>query len=269
MRLNPKELEQLVAFADAGTLAKVSETHYLSQPSLTRNMKHLEEVFGVPLFERAKNRLTLTETGKKAVEESRKILSTMDEAVQNVRDFYQSTLTVSIASCAPFPLWTLLPKIAKRFPNKRISSVIRGNDDVLKALDEENLDIYILSAPIEKEGYSLRTYMREKLFIAVPDDHALARKKSVTFAEINGYNFILRSGLGFWDDLIRVKMPASKFLVQTDDEAFEELKINSTLPYFVTDLSQGMESVVPGRKRIEISDPESSVTYYLLVRKDL
>ena len=57
-------LEQLEAFARCGTLSGAAEELHLSQPTLTRSMKKLEELIGVPLFERQKNKLVLNENGK-------------------------------------------------------------------------------------------------------------------------------------------------------------------------------------------------------------
>jgi len=83
--LDLHELQQLVAFADLGTLSKVAEEGHISTPSITRSMKTVEESFGVPLFERSKNRIALNETGKAAVEAARKLLAEADEAVRQVR----------------------------------------------------------------------------------------------------------------------------------------------------------------------------------------
>ena len=64
--LDLNELEQLIAFADTGTLSKVAEAFHISTPSVTRSMKNIEEEFGVFLFHRTKNRIELNETGKVA-----------------------------------------------------------------------------------------------------------------------------------------------------------------------------------------------------------
>lgn len=65
--LNLIELEQFVAFAELGTLSAAAEELHISQPTLTRSMRHVEEAFGVTLFDRGKNRIALNETGKAAV----------------------------------------------------------------------------------------------------------------------------------------------------------------------------------------------------------
>lgn len=125
--LNLLELEQLVAFADCGTLSKAAETLHLSQPTITRTMQHLEEEFGVSLFLRGKNRITFNETGQKAVEQARKLLRDAREAVEQVRAFDQRLHTITVQSCAPAPLWTLLPVLSREFPERTISSASAKN----------------------------------------------------------------------------------------------------------------------------------------------
>ena len=62
--LNLLELAQFVSFAECGTLSKAAEQLHISQPTLTRTMRHMEDVFGVPLFHRGKNHLALNQTGE-------------------------------------------------------------------------------------------------------------------------------------------------------------------------------------------------------------
>ena len=123
----------------------------------------------------------------------------------------------------------------------------------------------------QKEAFSdflrqLQTAMQKldkQLFVCVPPEHELARQKELTFEKINGFNFLLRTELGFWDTMCREKMPASKFLVQTDTEAFNELVRASSLPCFITDYIQEKEMEDYGRIRIPITDPEAKVTFYV------
>ena len=70
--------------------------------------------------------------------------------------------------------------------------------------------------------------------------------------------------IGFWNDLVLEKMPASKFLVQSSRFEFEELANNSTLPRFATNLRKDKEQLEGERMVIPLSDPEAQVTYYLV-----
>ena len=111
--------------------------------------------------------------------------------------------------------------------------------------------------------------MKETLFVCVPKNHELAGYKKLSFKDINGFNFLLRSELGFWDAICRKKMPASKFLVQTDEFTMNELVRSSSLPCFITDVVMSDRFTdTAGRVAIPVTDPEVNVTFYLVVRKD-
>ena len=109
--------------------------------------------------------------------------------------------------------------------------------------------------------------MEEQLYVCVPPDHELARKAELRFADINGFNFLLRTELGFWDTLCREKMPASKFLVQADTAAFDELVRSSSLPCFTTDYGQRHHADYPQRVNLPLRNPEARVTFYQARRR--
>ena len=167
------ELSQLVAFADFGTLSRVAEEFHISTPSVTRSMQHLEDAFGVTLFHRGKNKIELNETGLAAVEHARKLLSEAEQAVQQVQDFDQRQRTMVVRSCAPVPLWELLPKLNTHRPDMMVSSAICQNEEVLSAWQDGSCDIAILPFPIDGAA----PFMQEKLFVCVPPEHELAKKK--------------------------------------------------------------------------------------------
>ena len=261
------ELRQLVAFADLGTLAKVAEQEHISTPSITRSMKNVEAAFGVPLFSRSKNRIALNETGRVAVEAARKLLAEAQRTVQQVQEFDQRRRTLTVKACAPAPLWELLPKLNAEHPGMTIASSICPNEEVLAAWQEKSCDIAILPfVPPHQPGIKVQAFMHERLFVCVPPDHELAKHETLTFTQINGFNFLLRTELGFWDTLCRQKMPASRFLVQTDSFTFDELVASSSLPCFTTDYFTNAEQRYPGRVFIPLADPQASVTFYLLTR---
>lgn len=260
--LDMYELRQLVAFAELGTLSRVAEAFHISTPSVTRAMQHVEDTFAVPLFTRGKNKISLNETGKMAAESARKLLHEAERTLQQVRDFDQRQHTVVIRSCAPAPLWELLPKINAQQPNMTVSSAVCRNEEVLAAWHDGSCDIAILPFCIE----NARPFMQENLFVCVPPDHTLARHASLTFSEINGFNFLLRTQLGFWDTLCRQNMPASKFLVQTDSAVFDELVNASSLPCFTTDYGQ-LQGNYAGRINIPLTDEDAHVTFYLAERQ--
>ncbi|KJU93352.1 LysR family transcriptional regulator [Streptococcus infantis] len=262
--LNLEELEQLLAFKELGTLSKVAEKFLISTPSLSRSMQHLEEEFGVPLFDRSANRISLNETGERAVQVARRILETSQQGIHEVRDFDQGLKTITVASVAPAPLWYLFPELTNLYPDKQIQHHICSTDKVLKAIEKKTVDLVVLPFAYDGDSTDCLPYLKESLDIVVSPDHALAQQDTVSFSEIDGYNFLLMNKIGFWNDLVQEKMPASKFLIQSSRFEFEELANNSTLPRFATNLSKDRETLQTERVIIPLSDPEAHVTYYLV-----
>lgn len=265
--LNLSELEQLTAFANLGTLSKTAEELHISQPTLTRTMKQIEEAFGVPLFERGKNRIYLNETGLQAVEYARKLLYDAENAVRQVQTFHARLHTILVESCAPAPLWTLLPLLSENFPEQTISSRLVEIPSVIEDVTSGKCEIGILPFPIDENTVACRPIIREELFVCVPKEHELAKKQKITLSALNGFNCLLRSEIGFWNELCREKMPASRFLVQTDEFAFEELVRESSLPCFTTNLAEDMYDILEERKRIPVMDEEANVTYHMIYKK--
>lgn len=280
--LDLNELEQFVTFAKYGTLSKTAEILNISQPTITRTMQHVEEAFKVTLFERGKNRIALNETGEKAVECAEKLLREAENAIQTVQTFDKNMHTIKVESCAPAPLWTLLPDLTARFHENMISSRLTAIKEIVRHVREGECDIGILPGPLkayenaecemqeekaEKDLVDV-SYLREKLNVCIPKDHELAEKEELTMAQINGFNCLLRDQIGFWTDLCHEKMPASKFLVQTDEFAFEELIRASTLFCFTTNFATDVNHLLKGRKVIPLTDPEADVTYHLICREE-
>lgn len=266
--LNLLELEQLAAFAEYGTLSKAAEKLNISQPTITRTMQHLEDEFGVPLFERSKNHIALNETGRRAVGYAAQLLKDAEKAVEYVRAFDRSLHTITVSSCAPAPLWRLLPMLSDAFPDMTLSSSIKNIPSVLEDVRSAHCLLAVLPGMPEEgsipETYCCRPFMKENLAVCVPPDHMLAGYKEVSFEVLNGYNFLLGTRLGFWDDMCREKMPASRFLVQTDQFTMEELIRESSLPCFVTDVAEYDGEIYGDRIVIPISDQAAKITFHIV-----
>lgn len=263
--LNLEDLNLFVAFERLGTLSKVADEFYISQPTVTRTMKRVEEAFGVPLFHRRANQIELNETGKKAAEYCVELLKAAQNTIAQVQDFDRRLSTVIVESCAPAPLWSLLPVFSRKHAQKVISSKLCESDQIIQDVMDGACSVGILPYPIEQESIFCQKLMEEHLSICVPESHYLAKYQSVTCDMINGFNCLLSSEIGFWNEVCRRKMPASKFLVQTDEFEFWELVRESSLPCFTTDLAADRQANMGGgRIAIPITDEEVNVTYYAI-----
>lgn len=262
------ELEQFVAFADYKTLTKVSEMLNISQPTLTRSMKHIESEFGVPLFYHGKNKLQLNKTGEKAVEYARQLLNLHNSAIQSVQEYNRKNMCITIASCAPKPLWPLASKTAQIYSDCEILSRLCDSEKIIADVENGSVNLGILPFKCNNTNLKCTPYINEKLFICATKDHQLYNCNSVTFADLNGFNCLLRDKIGFWADMCREKMPSSKFLVQTKEEEFIELARTSSLLCFTTNLVSGYENVYKDRRVIPITDDCANVNYFVIQNKN-
>ena len=88
------------------------------------------------------------------------------------------------------------------------------------------------------------TFLTEHLSVCIPFGHSLCSYDKLTFHDLNGYNCLLRDQLGFWTDLCKRKIPASKFLIQTDESKFLELVKSSTLFCFSTNYASYPDEIL-------------------------
>lgn len=101
----------------------------------------------------------------------------------------------------------------------------------------------------------------------LPKDHPLAGSPSLTPADLNGENLLLFPEIGFWGELVRRKMPDSRFLLQSERCTFPELIDNSVLPCFAADLSlKYCGNALQDQAAVPITDPEVNITYCLACR---
>ena len=166
--LDLNELEQLVTFADMGTLSLAAEKLHISQPTITRTMQHLEEAFGVSLFIRGKNKIMLNDTGIKAVEQARQLLSAADNALRTVKAFDKNLHTITISSCAPAPLWYVLPVLSSAYPDMTIASSIKSMPAICEDLDSEFCQLAILPHNPQYSHYINIRFLKENLSVYQP-----------------------------------------------------------------------------------------------------
>lgn len=262
--LDLSELYQFVTYAKYGTLSAAAEELHISQPTLTRTMHHVEDSFGAKLFHRGKNRIELTDTGKFAVEQAASLLAEAEKSIQAVQTFERNQHTITVHSCAPAPLWSLLPDLSHRFPENIISSKLTTIDEIIQNILSGKADIGILPQPCQHKDLFCVPYIQEQLFVCVPKEHVLADRSELSLSQLNGFNCLLRDQIGFWTDLVKQKMPASRFLVQTDEFEFEELSRTSTLLCFSSNKASLLNESMKERRRIPLTDPEVHVTYHLI-----
>lgn len=258
-------LEQFEAVARCGTLLAASEELHVTQPSLSRSMKKLEEELGVSLFHRESSKITLNETGKLAADYAKRALDANQEMIDRVIMFDRSLRTVSIGSCAPLPINELMPILQEGLPGKTLSTELQDSDErMLSMLRNHMYQLAVLhECPSDRDLYCQR-YLEEQLYITVTEKHPLAKNASVTFDDLKGLRILMASGIGFWMDVTLKHLSASDLLIQNTMDALAELIEASNLPFFNSDQMMKTEYEMPGRVSIPITDPDAHATYWLV-----
>lgn len=263
-------LQQFVTFYQTGTLRETSEKLHISQPTLTRNMQKLEEIFEVPLFVRTKNSISLNETGKIAAEDARMLLKQTENMLRHARDFDRTNRTIMLGSCTPVHVPDITRSLTTLYPKAAISSETRGVSQLLDGINDGTYHLVLLPfCPDDNNLYSME-WCEEHLSFLLPKRHRFARRKSLSVSEMNGENMLLFQDIGFWHDLVVEKMPDSRFLVQTERYTFLELVENSIMPSFATDFFQNAfpdSAPAVARVAVPIEDPEFNVTFHLVCKK--
>ena len=195
------------------------------------------------------------------------MLKTEQNIVYMVQEFDRKLRSITIVSCAPAPLWLLSPNISFYYPDNIISSSICEIDQVIKHIETGQIDIGILPFEYQKDDLCTTHFFTEYLSVCIPFGHSLCSYDKLTFHDLNGYNRLLWDQLGFWTDLCKRKMPASKFLIQTDESEFLELVKSSTLFCFSTNYASYPDEILNDRKRIPIVDDCANVEYWVVWKK--
>ncbi len=264
-------LEALCAFYDYGTLSAAAEHLHISQPALSRSMQKLEDLLGVSLFDRTKNRIALNETGKMAASMAKRILESENDMITAVRNYDSSLHTLSAGYCTPGPMMEMPLHLTQLYPKMKVSSEMEDEETLLKGLKTGKYGFVILSHAYEDEDAISFPCGSESLYFSLIPAHpaALFKDQGLTFSQMNGETFVMVSEIGVWHDLTMNMMPDSKFVLQDSLEALSAVVNASTLPAFASDLTIRLfrSNENSGRIFIPITDPEAVLHYHCAILK--
>ena len=193
--MNLKDLKYLVALADTGHFGRAAQRTFVSQPTLSAQLKKLEEYLGVKLVERHPKNVQLTEVGKQIVARARHMLSEGDEILalaRNNTDPLSGKLKVAlIPTIGPYLLPRVMQKLRKALPQLGLMLYEYQTEDLLKRVKEGEIDVGILALPIEQDGLECRRLYREEFTVALPSDNPLAQKPSIKVSDLKGQTLLL------------------------------------------------------------------------------
>ena len=193
--MNLKDLKYLVALADTGHFGRAAQRTFVSQPTLSAQLKKLEEYLGVKLVERHPKNVQLTEVCKQIVARARHMLSEGDEILalaRNNTDPLSGKLKVAlIPTIGPYLLPRVMLKLRKALPQLGLMLYEYQTEDLLKRLKEGEIDVGVLALPIEQDGLECRRLYREEFTVALPSDNPLAQKPSIKVGDLKGQTLLL------------------------------------------------------------------------------
>lgn len=257
-----EQLNQLTAIASCGTLTKASEHLHLSQSALSRSIQRLEEELGCPLFDRTRNHMELNDAGRMVLDHARAVMADVTRLEDAVAEHLRKRSTLRVGACAPAPLWRLVPAIAERDPNLLVVPRMMSLEALEHDLMGGAIDFAILPYELDIPTATSLPFMEERLYSALPPEHPLAERESLSMADLDGETFLMYQGVGFWRELCERHMPHSHYVLQDDYLIFSQLSQTSPLPGFVTDASE-TERFMGNRRIIPITDEDATVTYHL------
>lgn len=260
-------LEELVTFAQTGTLAKTASQLNVTQPTVTRGMQKLETDWGVRLFDRQPNRITLTATGKLAAREATTLLQAQHEAIAKVQNYDRNQRILTIGSTIPGPRM-LINHVAPTISTPiKIDQTLTTANDPTALLTNNTYSLLFSSQPLQTSTVTSSYLGNERLSINLNRFMYQANQSSITFNELKNLSFLVLTDIGPWRAVIQHAIPNAKFLYQEQREAFEEISKYADFPYFSSNLSNSdahfpKPTPEDGRVRVPISDERAHIAVY-------
>ncbi len=193
--MNLRDLKYLVALAEHRHFGRAAAACFVSQPTLSTQIRKLEEELGVPLVERAPRKVMLTPAGREAADRARHIVAEveqMKEAARRSQDPEAGTVRLGIfPTLAPYLLPHVIPRVRARFQQLELLLVEEKSDELLARLREGKLDAAVLALPVHDEQLHAEFLFEEPFVLAVPGQHPLARRDSLTLDELSAQHLLL------------------------------------------------------------------------------
>ena len=193
--MNLRDLRYLVALAEHKHFGRAAEASFVSQPTLSTQIKKLEDELEVSLVERTPRNVLLTEVGKEIAQRARDVLTEVDQIkaiARRTRDPESGTLRLGIfPTLGPYLLPHVIPSIRARFPRLELLLVEEKTEVVLRQLREGRLDAAILALPIHDDQLHTEFLFEEQFVLAVPENHGLARRAVLKIDDLSDESLLL------------------------------------------------------------------------------
>lgn len=193
--LKLKDLRYLVAVADTQHFGRAAERCHVSQPTLSAQLKKLEDSLGVQLIERGTRGASLTAAGERIVGRARGMLAAGDEIIDLARS-YSDPLAgrlrlALLPTIGPYLLPRVAPRIRKALPRLELMLYEYQTAPMIEHLRAGEIDVGILALPVEIWGLETRALYDEPFVLAAPANHKLAQRGPLRASDLSGETVLL------------------------------------------------------------------------------
>lgn len=193
--MNLRDLRYLVALADTRHFGKAALRCHVSQPTLSAQLKKLEEYLGVDLIERQPRRVALTPIGEQIVARARRIVDDSDALLalaRSQRNPLSGSLKLAlIPTIGPYLLPLIAKQLRKQLPDLKLMLYEYQTEPLVQALRAGEIDMGVLALPIHADGVETQKLYEEEFVIALPKNHRLAERSTLKLDDLSGDSLLL------------------------------------------------------------------------------
>ncbi len=189
------QLRYFVAVARTRNFSRAAERCRVAQPSLSQQIIKLEEELGERLFERTKRTVALTPAGEIFRAHAERVLDEVELAGESVREvsgmLRGRVVLGALPTVAPYYLPSRLRTFSEAFPGIEVVVHEDTTDALVRAAMGKEIDLALLSLPVERAGLATEEFFEEPLLVAMPAGHRLATRRALTLDDLAEEPFIL------------------------------------------------------------------------------
>lgn len=193
--MNLRDLGYFIALADHLHFGKAAAASFVSQPTLSTQIRKLEEELGVALVERAPRNVMLTPAGREVAARARRVIADVEqmrEAARRSQDPEAGKVTLGLfPTLGPYLLPHVVPAIRARFPQLELLLVEEKSDVLLERLQQGRLDAALLALPVGDDQLHVEFLFEEPFVLAVPETHPLAGHDALSMSDLSGERLLL------------------------------------------------------------------------------
>ncbi|MEM8506012.1 MAG: LysR substrate-binding domain-containing protein, partial [Cyanobacteria bacterium P01_D01_bin.1] len=189
------QLKVFEATARHGSFTRAAEELYLTQPTVSIQVKQLTKAVGLPLFEQVGKRLYLTQAGEKLLSTCQDIFTGLDQfemSVADLKGMKQGQLKLAVITTAKYFVPRILGPFCKRYPGIDISLKVTNHQRLQESMLANEDDLYIISQAPTQPDLTIHPFLENPLIVLAPTSHPLAQKKNIPIETLNNQAFIMR-----------------------------------------------------------------------------